>query len=165
MSSISIKIATIEDAPLILAFVRELAEYEKAPQEVKATVQDYETTLFTETPFVHALICEHQVTPTNSIPIGYGVYFFNYSTWQGKPALYLEDLYISPEYRGLGAGKALLKYLAQIAIEKNCGRFEWSVLDWNKPAIEFYESIGAKPQDEWIKYRLDGTALEEFGTV
>jgi len=157
MSSISIRTATIEDAPLILDFVRELALYEKAPHEVKACVQDYETSLFAEDSFVHALICE-----SHGVPIGYAVYFFNYSTWQGKPGLYLEDLYISPEHRSLGAGKAMLKYLAQIALEKGCGRFEWSVLDWNKPAIDFYESIGAQAQEEWIKYRLTGKALTSF---
>ncbi|HEY8569978.1 GNAT family N-acetyltransferase, partial [Microbulbifer sp.] len=95
-------------------------------------------------------------------PVGFAVYFFNYSTWLGKNGLYLEDLYISPEYRGAGAGKALLKHLAKIAVSKNCGRFEWSVLDWNEPAIRFYQSIGAKSQDEWVGYRLAGNALEEF---
>ena len=159
MPLISIRTATNEDAPLILNFVRELAEYEKAPHEVKASSRDYETSLFAEDSFAHALICEN-----NGIPIGYAVYFFNYSTWQGKPGLYLEDLYISPDYRGLGAGKAMLKHLARIALEKGCGRFEWSVLDWNKPAINFYESIGARAQAEWVKYRLEGQSLNSFAT-
>ncbi len=96
------------------------------------------------------------------MPIGFAVYFFNYSTWQGKPGLYLEDLYISPDYRSSGAGKALLRHLAKLALEKNCGRFEWAVLDWNKPAIEFYESIGARAHGEWVKYRLAGEALKTF---
>ena len=147
----------IEDAALILKFVKELAEYEKAPHEVTATSQSYETTLFAKNPFVHGLIIEHQ-----NIPIGFAVYFFNYSTWQGKPGLYLEDLYISPDYRNLGAGKLMLRYLANIALEKDCGRFEWAVLDWNTPAIQFYESIGARAQGEWVKYRLDGNALKNF---
>ncbi|MCK5837198.1 MAG: GNAT family N-acetyltransferase [Desulfobacula sp.] len=159
MPLISIRTATIEDALLILNFVRELAEYEKAPHEVKASSRDYETSLFAENSFAHALICEKY-----GIPIGYAVYFFNYSTWQGKPGLYLEDLYISPDYRGLGAGKAMLKHLAKIALEKGCGRFEWSVLDWNKPAINFYESIGARAQAEWVKYRLEGQSLNSFAT-
>jgi GNAT superfamily N-acetyltransferase len=95
-------------------------------------------------------------------PIGYAVYFFNYSTWLGRHGLYLEDLYVSPEHRGAGAGKALLKHLAQLAVAKGCGRFEWSVLDWNEPAIRFYQAIGARPQDEWVGYRLTGEALEAF---
>jgi len=94
--------------------------------------------------------------------VGFAVYFFNDSTWQGKPGLYLEDLYVSQAYRNLGAGKALLRYLAGIAVEKGCGRFEWSVLDWNRPAIELYESVGARAQEEWVKYRLDGEALKAF---
>ena len=153
----SIRPAIIEDAPHILTFVKELAAYEKSPQEVTATVGNYETTLFAKDSFVHGLIIEHQ-----TIPIGFAVYFFNYSTWQGKPGLYLEELYISLEYRNLGAGKALLKYLARIALKKNCGRFEWTVLDWNKPAIQFYESIGARAHGEWVKYRLDKDALKNF---
>mgnify|MGYP001057986147 CR=1 FL=1 len=157
MSSISIRPASIEDAPLILTFVKELAAYEKAPHEVTATVQNYETTLFAKNPFVHGLIIER-----HTIPIGFAVYFFNYSTWQGKPGLYLEDLYISPDYRSSGAGKALLRHLAKLALEKNCGRFEWTVLDWNKPAIQFYESIGARAQEEWLKYRLAGQSLKNF---
>lgn len=95
-------------------------------------------------------------------PIGFAVYFLNFSTWLGKNGLYLEDLYVSPEFRGCGAGKKLLKHLAQLAVESQCGRFDWSVLDWNKPAIDFYESIGAKAQSEWIIYRLQGQSLVEF---
>jgi len=157
VSSISIRPAIIDDAALILKFVKELAEYEKAPHEVIATIHSYETTLFAEDSFVHGLIIENQ-----TVPVGFAVYFFNYSTWQGKPGLYLEDLYISPENRNLGAGKSLLRHLAKIALEKNCGRFEWAVLDWNKPAIQFYESIGARAHGEWIKYRLAGEALINF---
>ena len=95
-------------------------------------------------------------------PAGFAVYFFNFSTWLGKYGLFLEDQYVSPEYRGCGAGKALLKHLARLAVEKDCGRFEWNVLDWNKPSIEFYESFGALPQDEWVGYRLTGDALTHF---
>ncbi len=94
--------------------------------------------------------------------MGFAVYFFNYSTWLGKHGLFLEDLYISPDYRNAGAGKAVLKYLAKIALSKKCGRFEWSVLNWNEPAIKLYQSIGAKPQNEWVGYRLDEKALETF---
>ncbi len=142
---------------MILHFVRELARYEKAEHEVVATQRDIETSIFGEDSTVKALVCE-----TESGPIGFAVYFYNYSTWQGKNGLYLEDLYVSPEHRGFGAGKALLKHLAKIAVSKGCGRFEWSVLDWNKPAIDFYDSIGAKPKSEWIGYQLAGQALTDF---
>ncbi|WP_428818603.1 N-acetyltransferase family protein [Microbulbifer sp. MCCC 1A16149] len=157
MKNINIREAVIEDSALILHFVRELARYEKAEHEVIATQADIEKSIFGKESTVHALICEGE-----SAPIGFAVYFFNYSTWQGKNGLYLEDLYVSPEHRGSGAGKALLKYLAKIAVSKNCGRFEWSVLDWNEPAIKFYESIGAKPKSEWVGYQLAGEALTDF---
>ncbi|MCK4406851.1 MAG: GNAT family N-acetyltransferase [Bacteroidales bacterium] len=98
----------------------------------------------------------------NEKPVGFAVYFYNYSTWLGKNGLYLEDLYVSPKYRGKGAGKMLLKHLAKIAVSKDCGRFELSVLDWNEPAMKFYESFGAKPQSEWLVYRLEGEALRDF---
>lgn len=157
MSAIEIRQATVEDSDLILRFVTELAIYEKAENEVIATVADIKNSLFGPDSATQAVICN-----LNNEPIGFAVYFFNYSTWLGKHGLYLEDLYVSPEYRSVGAGKALLKHLANIALSKNCGRFEWSVLDWNEPAIQFYQSIGAKPQDEWVGYRLTGNALEEF---
>ncbi|MDO6706041.1 GNAT family N-acetyltransferase [Photobacterium sp. 1_MG-2023] len=157
MSQIDIRPATIEDAPLILRFIQELATYEKQPHAVKATLKDIQTNLFDEHATAHAIICSvHQE------PIGFAVYFYNYSTWLGKNGLYLEDVYVTPEYRQVGAGKAILKHLAQLALQKNCGRFEWCVLDWNEPAIRFYESIGAKPQSEWIIYRLTGDDLERF---
>jgi GNAT superfamily N-acetyltransferase len=152
-----IRQATVEDLDLILRFVRELAAYEKAEHEVVATATDIESSLFGPGSSTRALICE-----LDNEPIGYAVYFFNYSTWLGRHGLYLEDLYVSPEHRGAGAGKALLKHLAQLAVAKGCGRFEWSVLDWNEPAIRFYQSIGARPQDEWVGYRLTGEALEAF---
>lgn len=159
MSAIEIRQATVEDSDLILRFVTELAIYEKAENEVIATVADIKNSLFGPDSATKAVICN-----LNNEPIGFAVYFFNYSTWLGKHGLYLEDLYVSPEYRSAGAGKALLKHLANIALSKNCGRFEWSVLDWNEPAIQFYQSIGAKPQDEWVGYRLTGKALEEFAS-
>ena len=154
---IEIRQATVEDSALILRFVTELAIYEKAENEVIATKSDIESSLFASDSSTKAVICS-----INNEPIGFAVYFFNYSTWLGKHGLYLEDLYVSPQYRGIGAGKALLKHLAEIALSNNCGRFEWSVLDWNEPAIQLYQSIGAKPQDEWVGYRLTGKALEEF---
>ncbi|WP_462380675.1 N-acetyltransferase family protein [Pseudomonas sp. Marseille-QA0892] len=152
--TVTIRPATVDDAALILRFITELAIYEKAEHEVKTDAAGIADSLFGEESTSYALICERA-----GEPIGYAVYFFNYSTWLGKHGLYLEDLYVSPEARGLGAGKALLKYLARHAVERGCGRMEWSVLDWNTPAIEFYESLGAKPQDEWTTYRLTGQAL------
>lgn len=157
MSQIDIRTAKPDDSTLILKFVRELAAFEKAAHEVRATESEIAEALFGENPSAHALICR-----IDDQPVGFALYFFNYSTWLGKRGLYLEDLYISPAYRKMGTGKALLKFLARIAVSNNCGRFEWSVLDWNKPAIDFYESIGATPQDEWICYRLSGKALENF---
>ncbi|WP_299877114.1 GNAT family N-acetyltransferase [uncultured Cocleimonas sp.] len=157
MSAIEIRDASIEDAALILRFVTELAIYEKAEHEVIATQDDIEESLFGPETKTKALICQ-----LNGEAVGFAVYFFNYSTWLGKHGLYLEDLYVSPEARGAGAGKALLKHLAKIAVSKNCERVEWSVLDWNEPAIQFYQSIGAQPKDEWIGYRLSGKTLEDF---
>ena len=157
MENLTIRPATREDAATLLKFVRELAAYEKAEDQVAASLADIETSLFSETASAKALICCQRETP-----IGYAVYFFNYSTWLGKNGLYLEDLYISPKFRHCGAGKFLLNHLAKIAVEKGCGRFEWSVLDWNEPAIRFYESIGARPQKEWVIYRLAGEDLTAF---
>lgn len=152
-----IRPATPDDAELILRFITDLAIYEKAEHEVKTDATGIRDSLFAEGSTAHGLICEN-----DGQPIGYAVYFFNYSTWLGKHGLYLEDLYVSPDARGLGAGKALLRHLAQLAVARGCGRFEWSVLDWNTPAIDFYESFGARPQSEWIGYRLAGQALLDF---
>ena len=157
MPAIEIRPAAVEDSALILRFITELAIYEKAKAEVIATESDIANSLFGSNSTTNAVICN-----INNEPVGFAVYFFNYSTWLGKHGLYLEDLYVSPEHRSFGAGKALLKHLAKIARSKNCGRFEWSVLDWNEPAIQFYQSIGAKSQDEWVGYRLTGKALQEF---
>ncbi|BBB29538.1 GNAT family N-acetyltransferase [Neptunomonas japonica] len=154
MSVLSIRNATLDDAGVILQFVKELAAYEKAEHQVLATETSIRESIFSQDSATKALICE-----TNNKPVGLAVYFLNYSTWLAKHGLYLEDLYVTPAARGTGAGKALLKHLAQIAVRKNCGRFEWSVLDWNEPAIKFYESLGAQPQNEWIGYRLTGQAL------
>lgn len=154
---LTIRPATSDDAVLILRFITELAIYEKAEHEVKTDAAGIRDSLFADGSTAHGLICEH-----DGQPIGYAVYFFNYSTWLGKHGLYLEDLYISPEARGLGAGKALLRHLAQLAVARGCGRLEWSVLDWNTPAIDFYESFGARPQSEWTTYRLAGQALLDF---
>lgn len=154
---LNIRPATPEDAELILRFITDLAIYEKAEHEVKTDAAGIRDSLFADGSTAHGLICE-----LDGQPIGYAVYFFNYSTWLGRHGLYLEDLYVSPEARGMGAGKALLQHLARIAVQRGCGRFEWSVLDWNTPAIDFYESFGARPQSEWTTYRLTGQALLDF---
>lgn len=159
MSSIEIRLATPEDSSLIMRFITELAIYEKAEHEVVASEDVIRKSLFDENSGTSALICN-----VDDVPVGFAVYFSSYSTWLGKKGIYLEDLYVSPEYRGRGAGKALLKYLAQIAVATNCGRFEWSVLDWNEPSIQFYKSLGAEPLDEWIRYRLTGSALKALAS-
>lgn len=157
MSRIEIRSATAKDAALIMHYITELAVYEKLEHEVVATETDIRDSLFGDDSVSHAVICK-----IDNEPVGFAIYFFNYSTWLGKNGLYLEDLYVSPKHRGQGAGKALLKHLAQIAVAKGCGRFEWSVLDWNELAINFYRSLGAKPQDEWVAYRLTGQALKDL---
>jgi len=157
VSKLSIRTAKIEDSATILFFIRELAIYEKAEHEVLATVESIESSMFSEQSGVHGLICE-----LDGEAIGFAVYFYNYSTWLAKPGLYLEDLYVSPQFRGKGAGIALLKQLANIALDNGCGRFEWSCLDWNTPSREFYESLGAQPQREWIGYRMSGKTLINF---
>ena len=160
MSNIKIRRATPDDSELIMHFIIELAVYEKLENEVVTTEAGIRHSLFGEDSVAHAVICE-----MDDEPVGFALYFFNYSTWLGKNGLYLEDLYVSPKSRGHGAGKALLKHLAQIAVSKNCGRFEWSVLDWNDLAINFYKSLGAKPQDGWVGYRLTGQALEDLAKL
>lgn len=157
MDTIEIREAVADDSQLILKFVKELALYEKAEHEVVAEEKDIRDSIFGADTTVQALICS-----LNNIPIGFAVYFYNYSTWQGRKGIYLEDLYISPEYRRAGAGKKLLKYLAGVAVTEGCGRFEWSVLDWNEPALQLYNSIGAKPKSGWISYQLAGEALLQF---
>jgi GNAT superfamily N-acetyltransferase len=157
MSNISIRPAIINDCQTILHFITELAIYENAEHEVLATEQSLKQSLFSEKTHVNALICEHQ-----GVAIGIAIYFYNYSTWLAKPGLYLEDLYISQEFRGQGAGKKLLQHLAKTAIDNHCGRFEWSCLDWNKPSRDFYEAVGAVAQSEWVGYRLSGQALSNF---
>lgn len=155
--AVVVRPASVDDVPLILRFIRELAAYERAEQEVVATEASLRASLFGEDARAHALVCR-----VAGADAGFAVYFFNYSTWQGRPGLYLEDLYLSPAYRKIGAGRKMLQHLARIAVARGCGRFEWSVLDWNEPAISFYQSIGAIPMDEWVRYRLAGEALTKF---
>ncbi|ATP45173.1 GNAT family N-acetyltransferase [Pseudomonas putida] len=155
--SLTIRPAVRTDAAQMLAFITELADYERARHEVIASVADIERSLFDEGSTVHSLICER-----DGQAIGFTVYFYSYSTWLGRNGIYLEDLYVTPEQRGDGAGRTLLRHIAREAVANGCGRLEWSVLDWNEPAIGFYQSLGAEAQAEWVKYRLDGEKLLAF---
>ncbi|MGO3570811.1 MAG: GNAT family N-acetyltransferase [Serratia grimesii] len=155
--TIEIHPATKNDAKLILDMIVELAVYEKARDQVLASAADIEQSLFGPDACSEALICT-----VDGEPAGYAVFFMSYSTWLGKNGIYLEDLYVAPKFRGAGAGKKLLRHIAQLACERRCGRLEWSVLDWNQPAIDFYLSIGAEPQGEWVRYRMEGDVLTQF---
>jgi GNAT superfamily N-acetyltransferase len=149
-----IRRAEARDVPEILSLVRELAEYEKAPHEVVATEADLLRDGFTGEPRFFVELAEW-----DGAVAGFALWFFNYSTWTGRPGLYLEDLFVRPPQRGRGIGKALLLHLARIAVDERCGRFQWQVLDWNAPAIGFYETLGAKPLREWITMRVTGDDL------
>ncbi len=149
--------ATAADAGLILRFIIELAVYEKEPDAVVTDQDGIAASLFGQGATARALIAE-----LDAEPVGYAVWFASYSTWLGRNGLYLEDLYVTPEMRGRGVGKAILRQLAALAVAQGCGRMEWSVLDWNAPAIAFYESVGARPQSEWAVFRLTGDALSTF---
>ncbi|WP_010214362.1 GNAT family N-acetyltransferase [Sphingomonas sp. PAMC 26621] len=151
---IEIRPATADDVALILHFVRELAEFERAADKVVATEPLLHNALFGAHPAAEAAIASLDGTP-----VGMALFFHNFSTWTGWRGLYLEDLYVTPEARGSGVGKALLKHLAALAVERGCTRFEWSVLDWNEKAIAFYRSVGALPMEEWTVYRVTGDAL------
>ncbi|MBF8726634.1 GNAT family N-acetyltransferase [Pseudomonas putida] len=155
--SLVIRPALRTDAQQILDFITELAEYERARDEVLATPQDIERSLFDAGSTVHCLMAERE-----GRAIGFAIYFYSYSTWLGRNGIYLEDLYITPTDRGDGAGRQLLRHIAKQAVAQGCGRLEWSVLDWNEPAIGFYDALGAQPQNEWLRYRLDGERLIAF---
>ena len=157
MPRLNIRPGTVQDTPLIFQFIRELAIYEKALEEVTTDEEGLREALFGTGPRAYSLICE-----IDGEGAGFAIYFYNFSTWLGKYGIFLEDLYVAPQFRGRGAGKALLQHLARQAVEEGCGRFEWNVLDWNQPAIDFYESFGAKPMGEWVGYRLSGDALKAF---
>ncbi|MGI5455862.1 N-acetyltransferase family protein [Streptomyces sp. CA-249302] len=155
-----IRTATPADIPLIHALVRELADYEKVPHEAKATEAQLHEALFGERPAAFAHIA---VDDTTGEAVGFALWFLNFSTWRGVHGIYLEDLYVRPTARGAGHGKALLAELARICVERGYQRLEWSVLDWNAPSIAFYESLGARPQDEWTVYRLTDEELARLG--
>ena len=156
--SISIRRAVAADAPLVLSFVKELAAYERELAKVIATAEDYVRDGFGEHPLFHVLIAD--VGSGQEVkPAGFAFYFLQYSTWEGRPALFLEDLFVHPEFRGLGVGRVLLQHLAKEAMSRGCKRFQWQVLDWNVDAIGFYERLGARILHEWKSVRIEGDAL------
>jgi GNAT superfamily N-acetyltransferase len=152
-----IRPATGADAPLIASLVRELADYEKPLPEAKATAADFLREIDAQNPVIRVLIAEW-----NGEPAGFALYFFNFSTFVGRPGLYLEDLFVRPALRSHGIGRALLRALARIARERNCGRMEWAVLDWNEPALRFYKTLGARQLDEWIVHRLTPVEIDQL---
>jgi len=155
--TLSIRSARAEDIPLIAQFIRDLAEYERLAHEVRFDEAVLQAKLFGPRPYAEVLIGE-----IDGEPQGFALFFHNFSTFEGKPGIYLEDLFVRPEARGSGLGKALLKRLAALAVERDCARLEWSVLDWNEPSIQFYLGLGTKAMDEWTIYRVDGGALGEL---
>jgi GNAT superfamily N-acetyltransferase len=148
-NNFKIRPATREDVPIILQLIRDLATYERAPNDVVATEGGLIEVLFGQNP-----AAEVRLAYEGNEPVGFAIYFYNFSTWLGRAGLYLEDLFVKPEHRGKGYGRALLVDLAKIARERGCGRMEWAVLDWNEPAIQFYQKLGAKPMHEWTVFRL-----------
>jgi GNAT superfamily N-acetyltransferase len=160
MTEFHIRAATEGDLPVILNLIRELAEYERAPDAVVATETGLREVLFGAKRSAEVLLALEQEEP-----IGFAVYFYNFSTWLGRPGLYLEDLFVRPALRGKGYGRALLQRLAKIAKERGCGRMEWAVLDWNEPAIQFYRKLGAEPMDEWTVFRLTAPGIAKLANV
>ncbi len=157
---LNIRPATPADVPLIQQFIRDLAEYERSPESAVATEQDLLRDGFGPQPKYRCVLAEWDRQPA-----GFAFFFYNYSTWQGRPGLYLEDLFVRPAFRGKGIGKALLLHLAQIAVAENCGRFQWQVLDWNTPAIDFYKSLGAKTLNEWLTMRVEGEDIRKLAEM
>ena len=156
--ALRIDAATERDVSLILGFIKELAEYERLSHEVVATEDGLRETLFGERPAAEVVIARAGMEG-DAEPVGFALYFTTYSTFLGRPGIYLEDLFVSPAWRGRGVGRALLVHLARLAVERRCGRLEWAVLDWNEPAIGFYRRLGARPMDEWTTFRVTGEAL------
>jgi GNAT superfamily N-acetyltransferase len=156
----TIRAAVPGDVPLILEFIRALAVFEREPDAVTATEADLLRDGFGPEPYYHCLIADY-----DGEPAGFAFYFFNYSTWTGNPGLYLEDLFVNPEFRGMGIGKALLARVAAIAVEKGCPRLQWEVLDWNTPAVDFYAALGANFLDEWRNVRMTGEALRKLAAL
>ena len=159
MAEARIREANEGDVPLILSLIRELAEYEKLSHEVVATEEGLRESLFAGRRYAEVLIAEH-----DGAPAGFALFFHSFSTFLGKPGIYLEDLYVKPAFRGSGIGKKLLVHLASLAKRRGCGRLEWWVLDWNEPSIGFYKKLGAVPMDDWTVYRVSGSALEDLAS-
>jgi GNAT superfamily N-acetyltransferase len=157
MDDFEIRPATVADVPLILTFIKGLAEYEKLLHEVVATEEGLRETLFGNRPVAEVIIGYFRQQP-----VGFALFFHNYSTFLGRAGIYLEDLYVNPESRGRGFGRTMLAYLANLARERDCGRLEWSVLNWNEPAIRFYKGLGAVPMNEWTVFRVTGEALSKL---
>jgi len=157
---INIRPAEVKDIPLIVQFIRELADYEKALEHAVVTEDDIRRDGFSAQAKFRVVIAEW-----DGHPAGFALFFYNYSTWLGRAGLYLEDLYVRPEFRGRGIGKALLTHLAKLAVEEGCGRFEWQVLGWNTPAVEFYRSLGARVMDEWSTMRVAGEPLKILASL
>jgi GNAT superfamily N-acetyltransferase len=155
--AITIRPATPRDLPLILAFIRELAVYERLEEHVVATEAALATALFGPRPYAEVIFACR-----GGMPVGFALFFHNFSTFIGKPGIYLEDLFVRPEARGLGVGRRLLQWLARTTLERGCARLDWAVLDWNEPSIGFYRSLGALAQDAWTTFRLEGAALERL---
>jgi GNAT superfamily N-acetyltransferase len=160
LPSFTIRDAVTADVPTILQLIRDLAEYERAPNDVVATEEGLRDILFGNEPAARVVIARE-----GEEPVGFAVYFFNFSTWLGRPGLYLEDLFVRPEKRGHGYGRALLTHLARIAQERGCGRMEWAVLEWNEPAIQFYKKLGATPMDEWTVFRLKREGIAQLAAT
>jgi GNAT superfamily N-acetyltransferase len=157
---IEIREATVADVPTILGFIKELAAYERLADRVVATEAGLEATLFGPRPYAEAILAL-----TEGVPVGFALFFHNYSTFLGRPGVYLEDLFVRESARGLGVGKALLARVARVAVERECGRMEWAVLDWNRPAIGFYARLGAEALDDWTGFRLTGSALDAVANL
>ncbi|KAI7865975.1 acyl-CoA N-acyltransferase [Spinellus fusiger] len=165
MTTIEIRPATVADAPLILEFIKDLASYEKLSEQVVATEELIVKNIFGPRPYAEVIFAYYGKTNEEPRPAGMALFFHNFSTFLGKPGLYLEDLFVKPEFRGVGIGKCLLVQLACIAKERQCGRYEWVVLDWNEPSLKFYEALGAKPQPEWIIHRVEGNSLDNLASM
>jgi GNAT superfamily N-acetyltransferase len=159
-TALSIRPCQPEDAGDLMRLIRELAVYEKLEEHVRARAEDLSRHLFGPRPFAEAVFAE-----VAGKPVGFALFFHTFSTFRGEPGIYLEDLFVEPEFRGQGIGKALLAHLARLAVERGCGRLEWAVLDWNEPAIGFYRSLGARPLDDWIVYRLDDGSLGSLASL
>jgi GNAT superfamily N-acetyltransferase len=160
IQDLTIRFASEEDVPLILCLIRGLAEYEKLENDVVVSEELLKENLFSKRRMAEVLIAEYK-----NEPAGFALFFHNFSTFLGKAGIYLEDIFVKPEYRGRGIGKTLLSYLGKLALERDCGRIEWSVLDWNEPAIQFYKKLGAKPMDEWTIFRVSGDSINKLADL